>query len=231
METYSVCITQAPESWGSELATSLGGVLVMPKDVTLADLEILNKRNLPYLIAGVSDLPGPTLSVGSGAAVFDVVTKFIERGQKRFAFIHGDKSPFDAPKWDGACKAMTVAGLDPATALSLSCASNYLEIKQSVDRLLSASPRPEVVIASETAHIIALLGAARERGLILGRELHLVGFGGGPNQMGSLDTAVTMIELPFFEGGRKAAEAISQSSLSGSPLESVQLPHQIYWGV
>ncbi len=148
VDSYSVWISQAPDAWSPELATSLGGVLVIPQEVTPADLDILTKRNLPYLIAGLSDLHGPTLGVSARTAVYDVTTKFIERGLKHFAFIRGQNSPYDETKLTGALKAISVAGLGADAITTVSCSTEYAEIRQSVKLLLGASIRPEVIIAA-----------------------------------------------------------------------------------
>ena len=58
----SSAISTPPEEWRPEKASSLGGVIVVPQNVTENDLEVLKNRNIPYLIFTETNLPGPRIS-------------------------------------------------------------------------------------------------------------------------------------------------------------------------
>lgn len=227
-ESYSVSIGTSPEQWSPALAASLGGVLVVPDGVTVADLENLKKRNLPYLIVGASDLPGPSLRLGTESSVYEAVLTLASRGAKRFGFLHGTDSPYDGLKLQGAVKALAEAGL-PSTALDeVACQSACSSIRAAAERMLDRTPPPEVVLTSEVAHTLALLGAARERNLTVGKDLQIITFG-VHGQDNAPDLSLNVIDLPFFEGGKKAAKALCQASLLSLPLESISLLHHINW--
>src|SRR5277367_2329301 len=59
LRSATLMICTAPAEWRADKASSLGGVIVIPDDVTPADLEILRDRKLPFLIFGESELSGP----------------------------------------------------------------------------------------------------------------------------------------------------------------------------
>lgn len=52
-----------PQEWQPEIVGRLGGVIVIPQNVTIQDLENLNDRNLPFLIVGEGgrELTGPRI--------------------------------------------------------------------------------------------------------------------------------------------------------------------------
>jgi DNA-binding transcriptional regulator YhcF (GntR family) len=58
-----VLTSTSPEKWSAELASTLGGVIVVAENATLNDLDSLKNRKLPYLILGETDLPGPRIRV------------------------------------------------------------------------------------------------------------------------------------------------------------------------
>jgi hypothetical protein len=58
-----ILIGHSPEEWQPELAGVLGGVIVMPGNVTARELESLKNRKLPFLIVGETDLAGPRIRV------------------------------------------------------------------------------------------------------------------------------------------------------------------------
>jgi DNA-binding transcriptional regulator YhcF (GntR family) len=56
-----VLISASPKEWQSELACALAGVIVIPTGIMEEDLESLKNRNLPFLLVGETDLPGPRI--------------------------------------------------------------------------------------------------------------------------------------------------------------------------
>jgi DNA-binding transcriptional regulator YhcF (GntR family) len=54
-----ILISASPTEWRTDMTSSLGGVIVMPKDVTLEELDIFKYRKLPFISIGESHLPTP----------------------------------------------------------------------------------------------------------------------------------------------------------------------------
>ncbi len=227
-ETYSVSIGLSPALWSPSMASSLGGVLVIPDGVTATDLDNLRKRNLPYLIYGGADLPGPSLRIGAEAAVYEAVLTLASRGRQRFGFIRSKASHHESLKEQGIVKALTQAGLGTTAFSEIVCAPTCLEISRAAERMLDQTPPPDVVLTSEPVHTLAILNAARERKLVIGKDIHVIHFGDqAPDQ--TMHPEVTIIQLSLIEGGKKAAEALCRTSLLAQPLESISLPYQIHW--
>lgn len=53
-----VLISASPLEWQAEMASSLGGIIVMQQNVTAEELTNLNNRNLPFLCIQESQLTG-----------------------------------------------------------------------------------------------------------------------------------------------------------------------------
>lgn len=56
-----VLIGTSPQKWSAELASTLGGVMVISEKVTPEDIESLKNRKLPFLILGETHLRGPRI--------------------------------------------------------------------------------------------------------------------------------------------------------------------------
>jgi DNA-binding LacI/PurR family transcriptional regulator len=54
-------ISVSPKEWQPELAGALAGVIVIPDGIAEEDLESLKNRNLPFLLIGETNLPGPRI--------------------------------------------------------------------------------------------------------------------------------------------------------------------------
>lgn len=210
------------------MATSLGGVLVVPGSVTAADVDNLHKRNLPYLILGNSDLPGANIRLGMEESVYEATLSLASRGRKRFAFLHGPDCHDNVWKLQGLTKALAQAGV-PSTALAdVSCVSTCLEISRAAAHLLDQTPPPEVVLTAEPVHTLAILAEARSRQLEVGRDFQVIAFVDRvPDQ--TMDSSVNLIQLPLVEAGKRAAEALCRAAALGQPVESFSLPYQIHW--
>ena len=63
LKTGLMLIGTSPHQWPPNIVSDLGGVIVIPENVTIKDLENLNDRKLPFLLIaeGKKELPGPRI--------------------------------------------------------------------------------------------------------------------------------------------------------------------------
>ena len=113
-------ISTPPSEWRAEKASSLGGVIVVPQDVTTADLDILKTRNLPYLTFTESPLPGPRINMGQRKAAKHMTEQLLRLGHRRIALLSGFDAALDAAKRIGIHEALHEAGIDPSQVCELS---------------------------------------------------------------------------------------------------------------
>lgn len=80
-----ILIGHSPEEWRPELASALSGVIVMPENVMTKELESIRKCNLPFLLVGASDLPGPHITLSGEADFFTAGQRATEALMRAFA--------------------------------------------------------------------------------------------------------------------------------------------------
>jgi len=208
-------ITMSPEEWQPEMASSLGGVIVFPQDVTSQDLDVLKNRRLPFLLAGKSPLVGPTIRLGQFEAGRVMTEKLLLLGHHRIALLTGFDPSLDAPKREGVYQALRAVGIDPAGVPEISAHGQENDMLEAVRNLLKLQPRPTAVLAFDD-NLGALLSfkAQREEGLKVPDDLSIVSFHDAP-YFRYVEPALTTVRFDFFTAGQKAAEALNRAALTG----------------
>ncbi|MCE0483860.1 MAG: GntR family transcriptional regulator [Methylacidiphilales bacterium] len=208
-------ISLPPEEWRAEMASSLGGVIVVPQDVTERDLEILRNRHLPYLLFAESALPGPSITLGQRAAARTLTEQLLQLGHRRFAILSGFDSCLDAPKRWGVHDALKAAGIDPARVPEFSAHNHEGDIFQATRSLLALQPRPTAVVAfDDSLGSILSFQARRQEGIQVPQELSIVSFHDWP-YLNYIEPALTTVRFKFFAVGQKGAEALNLAALTG----------------
>jgi len=206
---------------GAEKASSLGGVIVLPQNVTENDLEVLKNRNIPYLIFTETNLPGPCISLGQKEAARQVTLQLLEQGHRRFALLSGYDACLDASKREGIHEALREAGIDPAQVPEFSCHGHEDSVFQAAREMLNSRPRPTAVIAFDDSQASVVSFHARSHaGINIPRELSLVSFHDWP-YLSFTDMPLTTVRFEFFNAGKGAAEALNHAALTGQPVSSI----------
>jgi DNA-binding LacI/PurR family transcriptional regulator len=210
-----------PELWRAEKATSIGGVIVVPQDVTEKDLEVLENRNIPYLVFTESNLPGPRITLGQHEAARHVTQQLLQLGHRRFALLTGYDTCLDAAKRAGIDEAFREAGIDPAQVPEFSAHGHEDEIFQAARSVLQLRPRPTAVIAFDDSQAAVMnFHARRQAGLCVPADLSIVGFHDWP-YLGFTDMKLTTVRFEFFNAGKKAAEALNRAALTGDSISNI----------
>ncbi len=210
-----------PVCWRPEKASSLGGVIVVPQNVTEEDLEILRNRNLPYLLFTECDLPGPRVSLGQRQAARRMTEELLRLGHKHFALLSGFDPMFDAAKRAGFHEALRAAGIDPAQVPEVS--ANYEEsgVFQASREVLSLNPRPTAIVTTDDSLGLMVSHQARRHfNLKVPEDLSVVGFHDWP-YVSHLDPVLTTVHFDLFTAGLQAAEALSTAALTGESVRDV----------
>jgi DNA-binding LacI/PurR family transcriptional regulator len=214
-------ISTPPEEWRAEKASSLGGVIVVPQDITAADLDILKTRNLPYYIFSESALSGPRIALGQRKAAKHMTEQLLRLGHRRFALLTGFDVALDATKRVGIHEALKEAGLDPAQVCEFSAHGNEAEIFSAARSVLELKPRPTAVIAfDDSLGAVMNYHARRQAGIKVPEELSIVSFHDWP-YLHFTEVPLTTVRFDFFSAGQRAAEALSHAALTGQPVADI----------
>lgn len=211
-------INMPPKDWPANLASSLGSVIVFPQGITPDDLEVLNNRKLPYIVAGHGSLPGAHIRLGQFEAARMMTEKLLLLGHQRIALLTGYDPNLDAPKREGVYQALRTVGIDPTQVPEFSAEGLEAERRAAVQKLLSQQPRPTAVIAFDDS-LASLLSfhARREQGLKIPENLSIVSFHDSP-YLRYTEPSLTTVRFDFFGAGQRAAEALNRAALTGEAL-------------
>jgi DNA-binding LacI/PurR family transcriptional regulator len=220
LQSAILLISMAPEAWRPELASTLGGVIVVPHEVTTDDLDILKNRNLPFIIFGESPLPGPHMLLGQKEAARTLTEQLLAKGHRRIALLTGYDSCLDAPKRIGVHEALRAAGIDPAHVAEFSAHDREDGVFKAADEVLKASPRPTGVVAFDDSLGTMLRLHARREQIPIPGALSIVSFHDWP-YLNSVEPALTTVHFEFFEAGVRAAKALNRAAQTGEALTDV----------
>jgi len=222
-----VLVGMSPEQWRPELASGLSGVIVFPSGVTADELDILNDRKLPYIIAMKSSLPGPTLGFGQVEAARTMTKQLLQLGHRRIALLSGFEAGLDAPKREGIHDALREAGIDPAEVPEISAHDREGDVFQAAHDVLKLQPRPTAVIAfDDSLGSMVSFQARRNEGLQIPSDLSIVSFHDWP-YLHYIEPALTTVGFDFFRGGQLAAQALDRAALTGERVADIVL-HPTY---
>jgi len=215
LRSATLLISTAPETWRPDKASSLGGVIVVPQDVTPKDLEDLKNRNLPFLIFAESDLPGPRILLGQREAARTMTEQLLQAGHRRIALMTGYDSCLDTPKRLGIHDALRSAGIDPAQTPEVAMNGDEAGISHAAQEILRMHPRPTAVIAFDDSYGSMLsFHARRTENMEIPKDLSIVSFHDWP-YLAKVDPALCTVRFDFFGAGRQAAEALNRSAQTG----------------
>lgn len=223
----AMVISTPPEEWSPAMASALGGILVFPQDVTVKDIDALENRKLPYLLAGETPLSGPQIRFGQAEAARVMTEKLLLLGHQRIALLTGYDPFLDAPKREGVHQALIAVGIDPANVPEFSARGQESDRLQAVGELLKLRPRPTAVVAFDDG-LASLLSfkARREENIKIPQELSIVSFHDLP-YLRYLEPALTTVGFNFFAAGQRAAEVLSRAALTGEAVTD-QIFHPTY---
>jgi DNA-binding LacI/PurR family transcriptional regulator len=214
-------ISTPPDTWRPEKACSMGGVILVPQNITTEDLEVLRNRNLPYYLFTESDLPGPRVTLGQRTAARHMTEELLRLGHRSFALLSGFDAMLDATKRSGFHDALKDAGIDPTQVPEISAQGDESTIFKAARSILDLHPRPTAVLATDDS-LGAMLSfhARRTAGLRVPEDLSIVSFHDLP-YFTYIEPVLTTVHFEFFAAGQKAAEALSTAALTGEPLQDI----------
>lgn len=224
LHTGLLVISTPPGEWRPEKASGLGGVIVVPQDITEKDLEVIQNRKLPYLIFTESHLPGPHIVLGQKEAARKMTEQLLQLGHRRIALLTGFDPAMDAAKREGVHEALRAAGIDPAGAPECSAHGHEDEIFRAAQELLKLNPRPTAVVAfDDSLASILSFQARRSEGLNIPGDLSIVSFHEWP-YLKYIEPALTTVHFDFFTAGQRAGEALARAALTGEAVSSMTFP-------
>lgn len=162
------------------ISNGVDGLIYAPEDLSAEEFyELTSIRSIPVvqidrMIQGVeSDM----VLVDNSDAVFQAVSRLIERGHRRIALISGPKSVFSAKERQvGYLRALAAYGIPYNDNLLVSDENVFATGYRGFGLLMQQPEPPTAVMTTNYDITMGLITAARERGMQIPEELDVFGF-------------------------------------------------------
>ena len=155
------------------------GILFIAAGVSSEHIELLHDRQIPVVVVdrNLPDVAVDAVLTDNRGGGCLATNHLIELGHRRIACITGpsDITP-SAERVAGYRQAMQKAGLPIDESLILRGSFNYENGYQAAQTLLSRSPRPTAIFASNDLMAVGVLSAANQRGLRVPEDLSVIGY-------------------------------------------------------
>lgn len=186
------------------------GLVLMSPQIDAHTLTSNLPINLPVVLLNcyVDSMAFDSLNIDNFGGAREMTRHLIEHGHRRIATIKGNAGNLDA---DERLRGYRQALLENqmAAAEDLEIAGNFSEESgyEAVKKILSLTPRPTAIFASNDAMAIGALSALRELGVAIPAEMALVGFDDIPIAR-FLSPPLTSVRVSIHELGTLAIQKL-----------------------
>lgn len=163
--------------------------------------------HMVFVNGGMPSLDVPDVGVDEQAAGYLATRHLVELGHRRIGFVSGPTRSMPARlKAAGWAVAMAEAGLTPVSELVVPAPYNP-EGGAAAMRTLLDGPRPTAVICSSDLMALGAISAAQSRGLVVPRDLSVVGFDDIPHAS-YCTPALTTLAQPIGDIAEAAVDGL-----------------------
>ena len=162
------------------ITNGIDGLIYIPEDLSCDEFyELTSSIGIPTvqidrIIPGVA---GDAVLVDNGEAVYQAVSRLIEKGHSRIAIITGPKSVFTAKeRLGGYLRALSDHGIIFDDELVISDQNAFATGYRGCETLLGLENPPTAVFTTNYDITIGLVTAARERGIHIPEDMDIFGF-------------------------------------------------------
>jgi LacI family repressor for deo operon, udp, cdd, tsx, nupC, and nupG len=209
------------------------GVLLLCGHVMRSPHRDLRDAHVP-LVAACEYIPGeifPQVSIDNVSAAREAVRHLIELGHTRIAYLSGPQSNIlERHRLEGYQKALKDAGIVAVDGLILSGDFSFRAGVEAGRKLLALAPdaRPTALFAANDEMAIGLIKTVQAEGLMVPRDLSVVGFDGIPYADYCEPTLSTVVQPRRELGASAAAELIAlMTSDASAARKDIELPARL----
>ena len=188
-------------------------------------IEALARANTRFMIWGpiIDDQPGHSISCDNVDGGDQATRHLLGLGRQRIAFLGStsQRSPELAARYDGYCKALLDAGLEPDDGLKVDAMSSEGEGYRAALDLLSRDVEFDAIFAVTDVIAIDAMRALEDNGYTIPDDIAVVGFD-DISLAGHVTPALTTVRQDI----RQAAEGLVHGIvglIEGEPVESTQM--------
>ena len=196
-----------------------GVILLPPISENHALVEILKDRGCHYvrMASAVIDEPGHLVASNDSLATAEAAKHLADLGHTHIGFIAGPPGfRSREERRNGFFAGLKDRGIDLPARNSVDGAYTYESGIAAAEKLLSLTPRPTAIFASNDEMAAGVYHAARQLGLSIPGDLSVVGFDDTPVSR-RLWPPLTTVRWPIHDMGRAAAQHLLRASSDQPP--------------
>lgn len=213
-------------------ARQVDGLLVVASGTRAIELPPMPLGSKVVLLNCFSpDSPYPAILPDERAGGYAAARQLIDAGHRDLAYLSGHAGAWATGlRIDGFYDAVREAGLEPARVRVLE-GRYYVDSGQQLTAQLLAAPRPPtgLVCGNDRMALGAYLAVARA-GLSVPDDISIVGYDDHEPVVQQVHPAMSTVQLPLYEIGRRGAEALlaetSESLPPATTVECVAVPRE-----
>jgi LacI family transcriptional regulator len=193
------------------LQQQVDGILLVPARSTSSSLEVIRKQGTPVVVLDRRMPPGTQVDVvrcENEDGAYRLTRLLIDLGHRHIAILSGPMGVSTAEdRLAGYQRAMTEAGLQPASNLIIYGAFNQTSGYDMIQRLLVVEPRPSAIFAANNMIGIGALKAIQDAGLRVPDDIAMVSFDDLPPNLLTFPF-FTVAAQPAYDMGRTATQLL-----------------------
>ncbi len=199
---------------------AVDGIILLPPacDNALV-LDALDLADVPYVRVAPATAPdrGAAIEVDDEDAARTITDHLLDLGHRRIAMIRGPAGHVaSVRRLEGFRKALAARGLEPEPGLMQDGAFLYKSGLEAAEKLLSMAEPPTAIFACNDEMALGVLATAQARGLVIPRDLSVVGFDDIATA-GMVWPGLTTMSQPMSDMGAAAASIlIARAGRAGS---------------
>lgn len=182
-------------------------------------VEFLRQAGVPFVVHGRTEDASDYawLDIDNEKAFVDIVHYLADLGHTRIGLLGGDlEMNFAWQRRTGFLNAVAELGLDADPALIIDNITGGLEGRAAAQSLLDLPTPPTAIVAVTDAVAIGAMQAVQGRGLVVGRDVSVIGYDGLP--MGAtVEPALTTMSQPAYEAGREVGRLVLAQASTKTP--------------
>lgn len=173
-------------------------------------IEFLRALDVPFVLYGRTGDPTGCawFDIRGGQAMAEAVARLVGLGHRRIGFIGGDPElNYAHLRLQGYKAGLRAAGLPVLSSLIRSGGRTSADGRRAAQALLNAEHRPTAIVCATDLLAIGVAKEAKSRGLVLGQDLSLIGYDGGPDAE-NFDPPLTTFVVDQFNAGAQLARLL-----------------------
>lgn len=204
------------------ITNGIDGLVYIPEDLSADEFyELTANFSIPTVQVDrvIQGVAGDAVLVNNTDAVYQAVSRLIDKGHRRIAAITGPKSVFTAKeRLVGYLRALSDHGILYDDALVISEANDFATGYRGYETLMRLEDRPTAVFTTNYDITMGLITAARERGIRIPEDMDIFGFD-CVEICTMMKPPVPVIHQPEQEIGKTAAQYLIErlEGYSGPP--------------